>query len=279
MKRLDPPNIDSVAMVDQLVAERAAGANAAFFAGCAQEWRARVQTYLVTRGDPLANSRWPTADAQKTSFLTLYNSPQPGHVQESLLDDMRNNHRLNECPACGDRGSLGTLDHYLPKEDFPHFSVLLHNLAPMCGICQTAKGRKTGDASTGRLFLHPYFDNVADQQLLKLTIGPPFDSPAHVLEVDGAAAGTMLPTVIHHLRELEVHPRFSRYFATAYPRLLRNCQELRYEGEEVLSNLRSFRRAARAGGLNTWDHVFYDGVLNNPDLTSYLQHTTLPAFL
>lgn len=62
-----------------------------------------------------------------------------------------------KCPLCGGVGHVRTLDHYLPKANFPLYSVLPKNLVPCCRDCNTEKLNSfalTADEQT----LHPYFD-------------------------------------------------------------------------------------------------------------------------
>ncbi|MDB5453606.1 MAG: hypothetical protein JWO33_2184 [Caulobacteraceae bacterium] len=279
MKRLDPPVVDSVAMVDQLVAERQTGQNAAFFTLHGPEWRQRVQRYMDNHGDPSATPRWPAIHANRAKFQNLYTHPREGHVQQAIIRALRKHHGLLECPACGDRGVPDTVDHYLPQEHYPHFAVLPHNLAPMCGTCQLAKGSKIGDAQSPRFFLHPYFDAAADEQLVTLAIQPPFDTPTHALTLRPGLDAAVAAIVETHLRELDIYARFGRWFTTQYTRLLRNVSALRDAGSDVAGTLGSFRDAARLAGPNCWDYVFYDGVMGNPLLVSYLGMGDLPPYL
>lgn len=64
------------------------------------------------------------------------------------------------CPFCAGLGQVRTLDHYLPKANFPAYSVSPANLVPCCRDCNTGKGSTFG-ATQGAQTLHPYFE--ADQ--------------------------------------------------------------------------------------------------------------------
>ncbi|GLK82828.1 HNH endonuclease [Ancylobacter defluvii] len=64
------------------------------------------------------------------------------------------------CPFCAGLGQVHTLDHYLPKANFPAHSVSPANLVPCCRDCNTGKGSSFGAANVDQT-LHPYFD--ADQ--------------------------------------------------------------------------------------------------------------------
>jgi len=74
------------------------------------------------------------------------------------------------CPFCG-VSEAGTLDHYLPKESYPEFSVLAWNLVPSCAKCNTRKRTLIVDDGTDvRLFLHPYFDDIPNQLFLAVRV-------------------------------------------------------------------------------------------------------------
>jgi hypothetical protein len=62
------------------------------------------------------------------------------------------------CPYCGvDRPK--TLDHFLPKECFPEFSVYSLNLIACCGSCNLAKDEDYTQNGR-RFFLHMYLDRI-----------------------------------------------------------------------------------------------------------------------
>lgn len=61
------------------------------------------------------------------------------------------------CPFCGELGHARTLDHYLPKANFPRHAVLPKNLVPCCCDCNTGKNAAFG-AHAHEQALHPYLD-------------------------------------------------------------------------------------------------------------------------
>lgn len=63
-----------------------------------------------------------------------------------------------ECPFCGGIGDPVTLDHFLPKAEYPQFSVYPSNLVPSCRDCNLGE-KKVGYAKTAEeQILHPYLD-------------------------------------------------------------------------------------------------------------------------
>lgn len=62
------------------------------------------------------------------------------------------------CPLCADLGHVRTLDHYLPKANFPLYSVHPGNLVPCCRDCNTGKNASFGQFLHEQA-LHPYLDH------------------------------------------------------------------------------------------------------------------------
>lgn len=63
-----------------------------------------------------------------------------------------------KCPFCGDIGHVFTLDHFLPKANFPLYSVLPANLVPCCRDCNSDKLNSFSETREEQT-LHPYFDS------------------------------------------------------------------------------------------------------------------------
>ncbi|MFI0263014.1 HNH endonuclease [Streptomyces sp. NPDC017056] len=82
------------------------------------------------------------------------------------LEDLRNSifrtalSRNSRCPLC-ERAQVCALDHFLPKNDFPEYSILADNLIPVCERCNRLKGDECGRAD-GLLMFHAYFDEFPD---------------------------------------------------------------------------------------------------------------------
>ncbi|WP_237489748.1 hypothetical protein [Pseudomonas syringae] len=65
---------------------------------------------------------------------------------------------LDDCPFCGGLGRPKNLDHFLPKFNFPQFSVLPSNLVPSCRDCNMdAKGTDFAEEAEDQV-IHPYTD-------------------------------------------------------------------------------------------------------------------------
>ncbi|WP_143595605.1 HNH endonuclease [Tamilnaduibacter salinus] len=64
----------------------------------------------------------------------------------------------DECPYCGGIGKPKNLDHYLPKDHFPSFSVLPVNLIPSCRDCNMGEKGSKFPTQESEQILHPYIE-------------------------------------------------------------------------------------------------------------------------
>lgn len=276
--RLPPPDVDSEALVTALVADRQNGRNRDFFNGIADEWRQRVRRFLDVRAYPPDVPTWPEADADPGRFQNLYLSPLETQAQYAVLQGLRG-HRLNHCPSCGEPGKPNTLDHYLPKSVYPHFSVEPFNLFPMCDACQGLKDVKIGDADHPRYFLHPYFDDFLDTEVLRVLFIPPYVTPLHQLEAHPGLPDDQASLVSKHIGELQLQRRYGPFFEEEHIRLLKGVADMRAHGLDVRQGLMTFALMARSSGPNTWNSLFYAGALADEALINWLVQGRLPAFV
>jgi len=77
---------------------------------------------------------------------------------------------FDECPYCG-INEPKTLDHYLPKDKYPEFSVFPKNLVPICHVCNTKyKGSQFLSTTGDRLFLHTYYDQFPTYNFISVDV-------------------------------------------------------------------------------------------------------------
>lgn len=84
------------------------------------------------------------------------------------IKSAQNNGVFSKCPYCGIT-SPHTHDHYLPKSNYPEYSVHANNLIPCCSKCNSTKGNRVS-VQNERCFLHYYSDIIPDEQFLYVDI-------------------------------------------------------------------------------------------------------------
>lgn len=108
----------------------------------------------VRNQDPIIHGTLKKSDL--TSLYTQYFVPENKPARR-LYDKLKVTAN-GKCPLCGDIGHVRTLDHYLPKANFPLYSVVPANLVPCCRDCNSDKLNTFSQTLEGQT-LHPYFDD------------------------------------------------------------------------------------------------------------------------
>lgn len=100
--------------------------------------------------------------ASKAEMVAVYSGrmvpkKQPGRpVYNALMAGAPR----ERCPLCGVR-TVTTLDHHLPKSEYPALTIVPFNLIPSCMWCQNNK-MELFPSDAGEQTLHPYYDDVSD---------------------------------------------------------------------------------------------------------------------
>ena len=175
------------------------------------------------------------------------------------------------CPFCGISES-STLDHYLPKEQYPEFAVFPKNLVPSCAVCNTRKRDRILDESTNvRLFLHPCFDTIPDMAFL--TVRTRMEEDALVLSYRLTRPAGMAVRTFRHLQShfdlLGLADRYRlmglEHLGGQYPALRRaygageNAERV---AETLIGGARDFEEVS---GLNYWLAKLYRALAANGD--------------
>ncbi|EKO3516613.1 hypothetical protein LA983_001033 [Vibrio fluvialis] len=167
---------------------------------------------------------------------------------------------FDECPFCG-IGEPTTLDHYLPKEEFPEYSVFSKNLIPICSACNSNyKGTKWKEGSN-RIFLHTYFDIIPDERFFKasITVGDKLSIDFSTVSVTSQVYFSNLFS--KHFEKLSLNKRYKRKAASEIKRKRRSLERIyrRYEDAQDVSN--ALRREASSLEVdyskNHWKPVLY----------------------
>jgi hypothetical protein len=116
----------------------------------------RLVTTLFT--DEEINALHSLYDAKTNTAKTI--------VKE--ISDVLNPNHSDYCLYCG-IGEIDQIDHFLPKEHFPEFSILHKNLIPICGKCNEIKGANIPGVNN-RDYLHLIFDTLPIEHYQKCEI-------------------------------------------------------------------------------------------------------------
>ncbi|SFT63088.1 hypothetical protein SAMN04487870_1153 [Pseudoalteromonas sp. DSM 26666] len=283
--KLNLPNNCSLDILREIIVERREHRPLqAFYDDIKPSLELQFSEYVSKKGDPafikpLDLSQFTIdkieSEKRKKTLINLF-KPKNHQLPYLILDMMRNDHGLLCCPSCGEDGSPGTLDHYLPKDIFPELSICLANLTPMCNHCQKAKLTAYMTEEGDKAYFHPYFDEINDS-FFRVIIEEPFNAPSFKLQISNA------PKDIEGLLELHskginLKERFHKFCKTKHIHLMKLIAKKRrnkqlQSAKELIEN---YIEPELEKSLNSWPAIYYQSVLDAPAFLDYLDNGKLP---
>lgn len=183
MRKLDPPNINHsdvllscISNIEDITLYDRVNSNLVIFETASNNY---IENGLTGNLQNIQSHESVNNFISKSEMKFLYNkmvnkrNPARDYYDRLL-------HKSKKCPFCG-YGVSYTLDHFLPKSEYPIYAVDPINLVPCCRDCNSTKLTKTVEKND--LFLHPYFDNVDDERWLFCEVGY-FDTLAFYFKVE-----------------------------------------------------------------------------------------------
>ncbi|EAW30202.1 possible EA31 gene protein, phage lambda [marine gamma proteobacterium HTCC2143] len=165
------------------------------------------------------------------------------------------------CPFCAQR-SVKTLDHYLPKAEFPSLVVVPFNLIPSCSDCNKVKSSKVAD-SADKQILHPYYDDVTAHQWLIAAVNETTPAAFSFDVMNVQAFDQMLNSRIeHHFDLLELAELYSSKAGVLLEDIRYRLEELyRVGGKvEVHNYLAEEQSSRRRNNINSWQTATYQAM-------------------
>jgi hypothetical protein len=202
--------------------------------------------------------------AQKELYRNRRNSEPFRSLRETVLKG---------CSRCGSPAT-GHLDHHLPESGFSEFSVLMANLVPTCGHCNSGakQAKGTGPAWPER-FLHPYFDHFAAKPLWRVTV----DDPVAVTFTPRPepSLGSRLAKLVQYNLDNLLGWQFANHQTNFWSSL--PAQVARRAGavapsmvtlDDTLADLRFFVTSTE--GVNGWKAALLRGIRSDPNIRVHL---------
>ncbi|MBE8717495.1 hypothetical protein C4F51_09865 [Cellvibrio sp. KB43] len=175
---------------------------------------------------------------------------------------------------CGGLGN-GTLDHYLPKDDYPEYSFFSKNLVPACSCNSLRRKAVKGVVSPSRA-IHPYFDDFLSDRLYQAVFKGQFDTPGISIEIiDGNHPQKDI--LRYHLDEVISNDGtqgwFEKYWSSLSDRphdmleLVLPCGPQNLTGSELKAALNRYRNSKdkEYQTPNNWYSIFYTGLMSDND--------------
>jgi len=202
----------------------------------------------------------------------------------SYITDQRESTEHLVCPMCGSM-HRGTLDHYLPKNTYPIFSVFSLNLVPACK-CNSKRQETLTGPSLGERVLHPYFDNCLGDRLISAKFEALGKVPRVTVILTVSVAHPDYAAIMFHVRSIVQKTAIRKYLAGRWsalcrkPSLVVRALERNIQDPVELLQVLEKERAALDDlheGKNNWNSVFLSGLMDPPVIAWLSQRLSIPG--
>lgn len=195
-------------------------------------------------------------------IYNAYNLTYKGKKLNYIRADLCKN--VFSCPYCG-ISQAETLDHYMPKSTYKVLAVCRMNLIPMCPTCNTLKGEKTYSN-----FVHCYYQEFPSKiQFLKANVKIEKDLFTISFEYDFDSFPEEYSPLKEKLKSQQTEiDLFSRMKKAAICFINDLCEECCVKNNTDLKEWLNRRKhsSIKSRGLNDWQSVLLQGILNIPNL-------------
>ncbi|MED3876476.1 HNH endonuclease [Lysinibacillus capsici] len=250
----------------------------------ANNCRGEKKTLLLSELDRI-NRRYDHYQQNTSNLIDInqYNFQGREDIKSYLIDCYDENVNLNKlkveikslqdshykaiCPYCG-LNSNGTFDHYIPKEDFPDYSVLALNLIPCCEKCNSIKGKRW-KKNDHLLFINYYFSIIPDQRYLyvdiEYNISTQVPTITFKLENNNDIDEEVFTVIKTHYQKLNLCSRYEEHANNVVSELYDRIKLAYEEGEDIVSQKQEITRQLRIKkdrkGINDWEVALLFAVL------------------
>ncbi|MCT4625692.1 hypothetical protein [Halodesulfovibrio sp.] len=236
----------------------------------------QYQFYEDQCGNALQISNHIIPDQLKNGLIKHYNSPPKSLT---FIDNLRKS-SPDSCPMCGSFHS-STLDHLLPKENYPLWSIYSKNLVPACQ-CNSKRGETLlGNRTKGERVLHPYFDECLSLRIItcEITSNDQYKTVEIKLKVLPIAHENQ-NAFEFHLKEIVCKSGLVEWLKNKWGKLYRKPSAYFHgiKGKQFdnVENFKTFINDYREwtdenhGGKNNWDSILITGILSSDDIIEWL---------
>jgi hypothetical protein len=195
---------------------------------------------------------------EEMSDLYSLRFAKQGSPGRGVYDELMSATRNGRCPLCG-HGAVSTLDHFLPKSQYPCLSVLPSNLVPACMDCNKNKSRRF-PRSPDEATLHPYFDDIEEDPWLGAQVLE--GKPAAVrffVEAVGCWDQVKQARVERHFKLLKLAKLYTANAADELVSIRENLRRIIRAGATgaVKEYLREEAQSRSVARLNSWQTAMY----------------------
>jgi hypothetical protein len=197
-------------------------------------------------------------DVQTTKWIGERYKNAAKELGLAWINDLRENHDFTSCPMCGST-NVTSLDHILPKEDYPELAVFSYNVVPSCQPCNNRR-RTKGALANSPGFIHPYFDTtILDALELRIQFSQHGSAVGFKLIVSGVQ-GLEFDRVTWHLNNSINFKVFYRSMRSFWAKWWERSFKIKNASKTLSKLLEEAEIESKVNSRNSWEAAFNRGL-------------------
>ncbi|MED0998362.1 HNH endonuclease [Bacillus mobilis] len=276
MKNLVPPSLDSKAVYDDIQRNARSQDKITRLERLKPHVFSRYDDYELNVLQLEMISPSSIIDSEdKKAMESCYNRSSQGYLEGKVVQkilSIQTAQYKNKCPYCG-IDKPRTIDHYLPKSNFPEFSIYPPNLIPCCGHCNTRKNDRWLDGQK-RMFLNLYYDELPkDEQFIfsSLSFVEELSNPIPLITFELRNSGNinsdLFDIIKNHYRYLGLLKEFSLIveaeISNIFDKIIHNTNLPRETHKDNLQM--EYAMLVRKYGINHWKAAFIMALIQSDE--------------
>ncbi len=190
------------------------------------------------------------------------------------IKDNQDNAIRSVCQFCG-INTDSTIDHYLPKENYPEFSVAHLNLIPCCPDCNSKKSVKWLNSDKERMILNLYNDIIPNMKFLFIDLEFNEDIPVgkYYLSNQSNIDNDLYKLIESHYKELDLLNRYNDRFNSNYTEIFNSLNNSTFKGKPNLVQtflISDYNENVPSFGINHYRLVLKEALANNDDFVNLI---------
>lgn len=268
MIKVEKPNYSQEAILNECISNMRSGDRLQNINGSKSEIKAKSLIYdnLASSGGlaSIQTHEVVPGGATKADMVWLYDNKFVKSGGRKYYDKIMLLPKHGICPLCGKR-VVSTLDHHLPKTEYPTYAITPTNLIAACADCNKVKSNNIIE-SREKETIHPYYDDFNDNVWIKariieeIPIGFNFfvSKPENWTEEKFKRAKNHFKVFkLNHLYAAHASDAFVPYKSMLKKRYVRGGVGA------IKGDLQDQIEVFREARLNSWEAAMYEAILDS----------------
>lgn len=189
--------------------------------------------------------------------------------------ELPNRFYRNTCPYCTGTGA-STIEHILPKEDYPEYAIHTLNLIPCCALCNSSKGQKVKDNAGNSQFINFYYHDIESTEFLNADLS--FDSNGKPiftfhLNFQNVNDSTLRAAIENHYDNLHLLDRYKIMADKKYAEYESQFLTMRLQPVDIQKYIADYsQKIEDSYGKNHYISAMYRAMISSPAYQSYLSN-------